>query len=548
VRIAWPRDDGTLTPYTFEVGYPLMTLVYDTLLWRGEGCVRSDAPAESSCTGSAEPWLARGRPRRSQAGRRVTVLLRKGARWHDGRPLTARDVKFSYDYFAERYQPRFTPQLEAIERTEVVDRFTVAFNLKHPSPGFTQPLSDVPILPRHLWEGVRAGQTPPGLPVGSGPYRLVQRSPGRRYLFRANKGYFLGRPRVARLELPFIDNFRDTVRKFRSRDVDMIPATVPEDSRERVTGSSFKTGRGTLYTGTELLFNLRKSPFDSVRARRAVSNALDVRRIKQNALGTSELSFEADRGYVHPESEVASEAPLHRFDLDRARSEFAALDLPPIKVLAPESDPVRREAGRQVVLALERAGARGELRTVSSRELAAAVAPGDGSKPSFEAAIWYTSPLASYSADYLRVVFGSEKRQAPLNYSGYRSEQFDRLAARAARETNPRERSQTIRAELRLLAQEDVPVVSLFYPEGAYAYRPSLYEGWVYVAGRGILDKRSFLPSTVGTRGRGANAAPIADTGGSDGGVGVLGIVAPGMLGIVVVVIAVAAVRRTRET
>ena len=534
VRIAWPRDDGTLTPYTFDLGYPLMTLVYDTLLWRGED-------------GSPEPWLAR-RSRRSEAGTRVTVLLRKGARWHDGRPVTARDVKFSYDYYATRYQPRFTPQLEAIKSTEVIDELTVAFNLTHPSPGFSGPLSYVPILPRHLWKGLPPGRTPPGLPVGSGPYRLVEHSPRKRYVFRANKDYFLGRPRVATLKLPFISDFEETLRKLRSRDLDMIPATLREATQKKVTGPSFEIKRGTLYTGTALTFNLRKPPFDSVRARRAVSSALNVRRITQATAGFGERTFEADRGYVHPESEVASERPLLRFDSDRARSELAALDLPRITVLAPDNDPVRSQAGRQVVLALRRAGADAELKALPSEQLADMVGQ-DGKTPTFEAAISSTPPLASYSTDYLRQLFGSDKRQAPLNYSGYRSEEFDRLAAHAARETNPRKRSETIRSELRLLAQKDVPVVPLFYPEGAFAIRPSIYDGWIYVAGTGILDKRSFLSPEISTDDRGPNAAPFAPAdGGGGGGLRVLGVVAIAMLGIVVVVIAVGVLRRARET
>jgi peptide/nickel transport system substrate-binding protein len=531
VRIAWPRDDGTLTPYTFEVGYELMTLVYDTLLWRGGD-------------GSPEPWLAR-RSRNSEAGTRVTVLLREGARWHDGRQLTARDVKFSYDYYAERYHPRFTPQLDAIESTEVVDEQTVAFNLKHPSPGFSQPLADVPILPRHLWEGLESGETPPGLPVGSGPYRLAERDPEEGYVFRATDDYFLGRPRVATLELPFNSSFEETLRALRSRNIDMIPATLPEGSQEDVTNSSFKTERGTLYTGTALTLNLRKAPFDSARARRAVSSALDLRRITQATIGYDELSFEADRGYVHPQSRAASEGRLHRFELGRARSEFAALDLPQITVLAPDNDPVRDEAGRQVVLALTRAGADAELKTVSPRELAAAVGGGD-SRPTFEAAISSIPPLASYSPDFLRVIFGSDERQAPLNDSGYSSPKFDELAAQAARETNPNERSQLIRRELRLL-NEDAPVVPLFYPEGAFVVRPSIYDGWTYVAGSGILDKRSFLRRTIRTGGPRPDAAPLAAAGDSGGGIGPFGVIALVMFGVVVAVVALGVLRRVRQ-
>src|ERR671917_161720 len=101
VRLPFPAYDGTLTPYTFEAGYPLMTLVYDTLLWRDAG-------------GVPRPWLARSATR-SDGGTRVTIRLRRGVRWHDGRPLTAADVAFTLGFMARRFHPRFTPQLENVE-------------------------------------------------------------------------------------------------------------------------------------------------------------------------------------------------------------------------------------------------------------------------------------------------------------------------------------------------------------------------------------------------------------------------------------------------
>jgi peptide/nickel transport system substrate-binding protein len=531
VRIAWPQYDGTLTPYTFprERGYPLLTLVYDTLLWQGE------------------PWLAR-QIRRNEAGTQVTVLLREGASFHDGRPVTAEDVKFSFDYFAERYQERFTPQLEAIDSTEVVDEFTVAFNLEHPAPGFSQPLSDVPILPRHLWEDLPSGETPPGMPVGSGPYRLVESDPEAGYVFRANEDYFLGRPRVGTLELPFNSDFGATVRAFLSRDLDMIPATLPEATQEDVTGPSFETKRDNLYEGTALMFNLREAPFDSKKARQAVSAALDLERITDNAAGIDRLTFPADRGYVHPMSGAATQNKLHRFDPEFARAELAELDLPPITVLAPAKDPFRSEAGRQVVLALERAGVDVELELVPFDELATAVgAAGDKGSPRFEAAIWSISPLPSSSADTLRQVFGSDERQAPLNYMGYSSEEFDRLAELTSKETNPEERFARIREEIELLAR-DLPVVPLFYPEGAFVVNPSIYEGWQYVEGKGILDKRSFLPRNIRNRDPAPNAAaPAARTGDSGGGIGVGAVIALVLFGTVLAVILVGVVRARRN-
>jgi len=66
----------------------------------------------------------------------------------------------------------------------------------------------------------------------------------------------------------------------------------------------------------------------------------------------------AERGYLHPDSRWAPDVAVQRYDLPAARRAFERLRPPPIRVLAPDSDPVRLEAGRQVVLAVRRAAAR----------------------------------------------------------------------------------------------------------------------------------------------------------------------------------------------
>lgn len=535
VRIAFPRDDGSLTPYTFQLGYPLVTLIYDTLMWRDS----DGAPA---------PWLASSLDT-SDGGERVTIRLRDGVRWHDGRPLTAADVAFTFTYFAERFHPRFTPQLEAVREAEAVDSRTVEITLSHPSPGFEdQPLSDMPILPRHLWEELPPeAAAPEGLPVGSGPYRLVEHRRGTGYRFAANRGYFLGRPTVENIDVPFIADLDSTLRALEARRIDMIPFTLPQAAEERVGQAAFKTRRGSLYTGTTLTFNLRDAPFDQASARRAVASALDLQRIAriQTIGGRGGTAVAAGRGYLHPGSGWATPGAVYRFDLDRARSAFARLDLPQMRVLAPDNDPVGREAGRQVVLALQRAGASARLEEVSASSLAAAVGE-DGGEPSFEAAIWSSPPLASHDPDFLRAVFGSD--QAPLNYSGYRSAAFDELAERVAAERDPDERRRLVESELELLAR-DAPAIPLFFGEGAFVLRPSIYDGWTYVAGTGILDKRSFLPLPAGPseRERAPAAAPAPGAQSTDAGIGVLGVVALGLLGGVLVILALGLLVRARS-
>jgi peptide/nickel transport system substrate-binding protein len=526
LRIPFPRDDGTLTPYTFEIAQPLVNLIYDTLtVPAGEGLAREIT--------------------RSRAGRRVTIRLYDRARWHDGRPLTARDVVFTLDYVKRHFHPRYTPQLEAVMGAEAIGKLTVAVTLRHPSPGFNElPLSDLPILPEHLWSRLPSGTlAPPGLAVGSGPYRLVEHRRGERYVLRANRRYFLGRPRVDRIDVSFIDSFDATVRALRNRQVDMIPATLPERTQDDLRESVFETKFGRYYPGTVLMFNVREPPFDDRDARRAVAYALDLQRMARHELIGGRDTEPAVRGYLHPASGWAAAGAVHRFDPARARRELARLRLPAIRILAPNNDPVRLEAGRQVVLALERVGARAVLQEVSAQQLGAAVGESSPHRD-FQAAIWSSPALASRDPDFLRVVFGSG--QAPLNYSGYRSREFDRLAAVTASATNPDVRRQTVRKQLGLLT-DDAPVVPLFFQEGAFVFRPQIYSGWRYVQGIGILDKASFLPRRSRPVGGPADADPIVSPRGAGGGLGAFGYVALGLLAVVVLFIVAGYAARLRR-
>ncbi len=533
VRLAFPSYDGTLTPYTFTLGYPLVTLIYDTLLWR-------------DVDGTPRPWLARS-VQRSGGGRRLTIILRKGVRWQDGRPLTADDVAFTFQFVAAHFQPRFTPELGDVEGVHATGPLTVSIDLRHVSLGFEdQPLADLPILPRHLWQRLLPGQlAPPGLPVGSGPYRLVRAHPATGYVFAANHAYFQGAPTVEQIRVPIIHQEQGAYDALRQRRVDMLPFSLPvEPAAEFGAAFGIALRTGPLYTGTALLLNLRRAPFDRLSARRAVADALDLGRIVRN-VGPAAAAVQ---GYIHPASPWASGATLHRFDPSSAQAAVSSLRLPTIRVLAPQSDPVRLEAGRQVVLALRRVGAKATLTKLSSAALSQAIGE-DGSTPSFDAAISGTSPLASYDPGFLAALFGADSQAAALNFSGYRSPAFDALAQQVASAPDHRARRGLAGAELRLLAS-DLPVIPLFFSQGIFAYRPAIYDGWVFVKGTGILDKRSFLPGQASPRGGSQGSGVTAPAGSGSGSGSGLDLVNVGslILAAIVVVLAGIALLSRRST
>lgn len=517
VRLPLPRYDGTLTPYTFKLAYPLVTLVYDTLLWR-------------DAKGVPQPWLARS-VKRTNGGRRLAIRLRKGVRWHDGRPLTASDVAFTLRFMAARYEPGFTPQLVDVEGVRVVDRLTVRVDLRRRSPGFDdQPLSDLPILPKHLWQGLDGSQAvPPGPAVGSGPYRLVRAERRGGYDFRANRSYFKGRPRVGRIRVPIIRDEERTYEALRSREVDMLPVPLPRDiTAELGRSASITVKSGPSYTGTALALNLRRPPFDRPAVRRTVARALDLSRVLRN----TGPGVPAEEGNIHPDSPWASGAVLQRENVSAARRALARMKLPRIRVLAPNNDGVRLEAGRQVVLALRRAGAKASFGKLPSGQLGEAIGE-NGGTPDFDAAIVSTPALASYDPNFLARQFGSNDASAPLNYSGYRSAAFDALARRVVIAPNRKARRRAVAAELRLLAK-DLPTIPLFFSDAAFAYRPSVYNGWLFIKGAGILDKRSFLPNQARAQ---AGSAAAADSGDSTTVSNTIRLVA---LGVLVIALALA--------
>jgi peptide/nickel transport system substrate-binding protein len=508
VQVPFPRDPGTLTPLTFTLGYPLLTLVYDTITWRDRA-------------GVPRPWLAQS-VRATGGGRRIVVRLRKGLRWHDGRALTAVDVAFTYDFMRARRHPRFAPQLRAIESVRATSRRTVVFALRHPAIGFAdQPLADVPILPAHRWRGVRPGlRAPAGSPIGSGPYRYAGRRADGGLQLTAVADYFKGTPRAERIEVPIMSEARDMLVALRRGEADTVPFSLTPAQAGSVASVSVRIARGPLFAGTMLLFNTRRAPFDRLALRRQVAAALDLPRIARAAFG----STPATTGPLHPSSRWAPEP-------EPAARPRVLRGVPELRVLAPANDPVRREAGRQVVLAIQRAGGRAALVPLSRERLGQAVGEG-GREASFELAIWGIPPLASHDPDFLAAIFGSRDAGGVLNRSGYASAAFDELAATVAAAPSPPARRQAISALLARLAT-DVPAVPLLFAAGNFAYRSTSPVGWTFAAGTGILDKQSLLkpaPPRVAARASSPTAPGSAND--DDGGISLFGIVGAGMLAL----------------
>ncbi|NWO04431.1 MAG: hypothetical protein HLX50_01610 [Alteromonadaceae bacterium] len=184
--IADERGDwGPLAPYLHVArgpGYVYTSFVFDTLLWKNT--------AGQLVPLLAEDWTADERRRCYQ------FTISDQARWHDGKPVTAADVAFTFDYVSRHFY-RFV-DTSGIERVSV-SGLDVEVCLSKPAPLFLERVAgSLPILPKHIYEGVEDPQRFQSIEamIGSGPYKVAthDRAQGFYHLVR-NDQWHLGLPR-----------------------------------------------------------------------------------------------------------------------------------------------------------------------------------------------------------------------------------------------------------------------------------------------------------------------------------------------------------------
>jgi peptide/nickel transport system substrate-binding protein len=163
--------------------------------------------------GELYPVLASEVPTRqnggvSADGLSVTWKLKRGVRWHDGRPFTADDVVFTAAYAADPETASVSIGSYKDIKVEKVDDFTVVVRFKKPMPFWADALVGARgmILPKHLfadYTGTRSRDAPTNLkPVGTGPYRFVDFRPGDLVRGELNPDYHVAnRPHFDTIEL-----------------------------------------------------------------------------------------------------------------------------------------------------------------------------------------------------------------------------------------------------------------------------------------------------------------------------------------------------------
>ena len=266
---------GIITPYM------ILYALHDALV--------KPMPGNPMSPSLAESWSS------SADGRTYDFMLRKGALFHNGEPVTAADVKFSF----ERYRGAAAKSLkERVAAVEVLGRRHVRFRLKSPWPDFllfyTSASGAGWIVPKKYVESV-GEEAFKKAPIGAGPYKFVSFTPGVELVMDAFDRYWRKKPAVNRLVFRSVPDEATRLAALKNGEVDIAYSIRGELAQEiqRTPGLSLRPA--VIQAPFWVYFADQwdtKSPWHDRRVRLAANHALDRKAINEAlTLGHSRLSW-----------------------------------------------------------------------------------------------------------------------------------------------------------------------------------------------------------------------------------------------------------------
>ncbi len=230
----------------------------------------------------AESWKV------DDGGLTLTFTLRPNLRWHDGVPLTADDVKFTYEKLIDpAVRTPFSSSYELVQSVEVLDARTIRIRYREP---FAPALESwmMGLIPKHLLEREDLNTTAfLRRPVGCGPFRFVRWKTGELIELVANPDYFEHRPRINRYLYRIIPDEATMFLELLTSGIDLSGLTPLQYQRQTDTSLMRRAYRKFRYPSfgfTYLGYNLHDARFQDVRVRQGINAAINKQAIVDGVL------------------------------------------------------------------------------------------------------------------------------------------------------------------------------------------------------------------------------------------------------------------------
>jgi peptide/nickel transport system substrate-binding protein len=205
------------------------------------------------------------------------------AKWHDGKPVTSEDVKFTVEQVLGPLHPSGGQYKDRIQEIQTPNPQTVVFKLKTPFGPFPVMLAnDLYIVPKHVYQGTDILRNPARLtPVGTGPFKFAEWKKGDYVRVVRNPDYFMeGKPYLDEIVFKVASDAGSRMLAFEKGEIDylsfyMFPASEVERVRKIPGFRTTTKGHEIFGDILDLFFNLDKAPYNNLKVRQAIAHAID---------------------------------------------------------------------------------------------------------------------------------------------------------------------------------------------------------------------------------------------------------------------------------
>jgi peptide/nickel transport system substrate-binding protein len=418
----------------------------------------------------------------------VTFRLRQDVRWHDGQPVTAEDVKFTFDLAKSPDAASLlgSAYLTMVESATVVDPHTIRFDFVAPH---AQPLDAFwwPPLPRHLLGDVGAAQMAQAPfnaePVGSGPFRFASWDRGQRLTLEANTEFpeaLGGRPYLDRVVFRVIPEATTMLTELMSGAADVIGWTLLPDQAQQLMGQSgIDVRRFPSREFTYIGLNNERAQFQDANTRRALAMAIDRPQIIAALMHDFATPASGMIPGWSPMDPGVDPVPV---DVDGARQLLAQAGWQqggdgtlqrggqPLRftMLVNAANRTHQDIATVIQQQLRQIGAQMEIRTVEFQTMLRE-----------HRARNYDAVITNWTLDTFKVdptpLFSCEQARTPesANRAGFCNPQADQLMQQGLRTTDTGE-SQRIWTDFSRLLQQEQPVIFLHWSDDLGAVGPRI--------------------------------------------------------------------------
>ncbi|MGI6161021.1 MAG: ABC transporter substrate-binding protein [Christensenellales bacterium] len=495
LTIAITKDENSLSPFTYvsSTGTIVNRLIYDTLF-------------TTNLENEVVPWMVKDDYKVLNDFKTYTFTLEEGQKFHNGSPVTAEDIKFSFTYPAGQNvasQRKVCDQIESID----IDGDTITINLIDSDINFLRSgLAAMRIISKAQYEGEEDGSLVTDT-IGSGMYKLSEYKIGEYYRLQAVEGYFKGDPAVKNINMPIIEDATvvqqgilsgELAASTSSVNVEMLEVFEQTDSIEVLASPG--------YSPMIMNINNGRAPMDSKEFRAALTYAIDVSGIMRSLYG--QYATVGTKGVIRPDMPYSKAGLEYEYNIEKANAildeagfnrEGDGIRVTPqgqpcsFEILAYSTNAVRIRAAELISAQLKQAGIELTVKAMEMDTVDAFVWPDfEVSKGrDYDFSMWGWG--SSINPDFIPGLFSSDYSIGTSNVCGYKNAEFDASIAGAYNNIRTAEELKEVLIELQGIIAEDPGLICLGFADSLQACNTGQYSGFKAGKGANVINIYTFL-------------------------------------------------------